>query len=111
MLALCTACAAPGSSPTEPREVTVVGLDYAFQLPAELPAGWVTFRFRNAGKVRHEFNISLLRPDATVQQFIATVEAEQPVSPLRDATIGVLFAEPGGDSPSALTTELLPGRT
>lgn len=111
VLALGTACAAPGSSPTEPRDVTVVGLDYAFQLPAELPAGWVTFRFRNAGKVRHEFNISLLRPDVTVQQFIAAANADQPVTPLRDATIGVLFAEPGSDAPSGLTTELLPGRT
>ena len=111
VLALCAACAAPGSSPVEPREISVVGLDYAFQLPAELPAGWVTFRFRNAGKVPHEFNISLLKPDATVQQFIAAANEDRPVTPLRDATIGVLFAEPGGDSPSGLTTELLPGRT
>ncbi|MCE9602964.1 MAG: hypothetical protein K8S21_12230 [Gemmatimonadetes bacterium] len=111
VLALGAACAAPRPTPAEPREVTVVGLDYAFQLPAELPAGWVTFRFHNAGKVRHEFNISLLKSDATVQQFIAAANADQPVTPLRDATVGVLFAEPGGDSPSGLTTELLPGRT
>jgi hypothetical protein len=97
VLALCAACAAPETSPSDPREVTIVGLDYAFQLPAELPAGWVTFRFRNAGKVPHEFN--------------AAANADQPVTPLRDATIGVLFAGPGGDSPSGLTTELLPGRT
>lgn len=110
-IALCVACSAPATTPLGPRDVTVVGHDYAFDVPAELAAGWVTFRFRNEGKVRHEFNISLLKPDATVSQYITASNADQPVSPLRDATVGVLFAEPGEEASSGLTTELLPGRT
>src|SRR5436190_10387791 len=39
-------------------DVEIVGLDYAFQAPADLPPGLTTFRFRNAGKHRHEFNRS-----------------------------------------------------
>ncbi len=89
----------------------VVGHDYAFEAPAELSAGWVTFRFRNEGKVPHEFNISLLKPSATVAQFIAAANSDEPVTPFREATVGVLFAGPDGESPSGLTTELLPGRT
>jgi hypothetical protein len=91
--------------------VLIVGHDYAFQGPTELPAGWVTFRFRNAGKVRHEFNVSLLKPGATVAQFIAAATSGETVAAFREQTVGVLFAEPDADSPSGLTTDLLPGRT
>ena len=96
---------------TAPREVEIVGLDYAFKAPNELAPGRTTFRFVNRGKVRHEFNIVLLKRGATVQQLIAAANADKPVEPMIDATIGVLFATPGSASPSALSTELLAGRT
>ena len=93
------------------RVVEIVGLDYAFQVPSELPAGRTTFRFANKGKVKHEFNIVLLRRDATIQRFIAAANAGTPLEPMIDATVGVLFATPGAASPSALSTDLLAGRT
>ena len=42
-------------------ETKVVGFEYAFSAPAELPPGPRAFRFENRGKVRHELNVSLLR--------------------------------------------------
>jgi hypothetical protein len=93
------------------REVEIVGFDYAFRVPSELPAGRTTFRFVNHGKQRHEFNIVLLKSGATIQEFMAAANADKPVSPMVDRTVGVLFAEPGKRSAAGLSTELLAGRT
>lgn len=101
--------------PPVQREVEIVGLDYAFTAPSKLPAGRTTFRFVNNGRVRHELNIVLLAPGVTVQQFIAATNADSTssstLSAMIEATVGVLFAEPGKRASAALSTELLPGRT
>lgn len=108
------ALAAATSSSTErltATDVDIIATDYAFRVPAALPAGYTRFTLVNRGKVRHEFNVALLKSGATVQQYVDAVKANRSVAPLIDATIGVLFARPGSSSPSALSTNLLPGRT
>ena len=50
--------------------VTVVGLDYAYQARATLPAGLTAFAFENHGKVRHEVVIARLRAGATLDSLI-----------------------------------------
>ncbi len=108
-LALLAAMSLPLSDPV--GETKVVGFEYAFRVPAELPAGPRAFRFENRGKVRHELNISLLRPGVTIQQFIAAANDAKPLAPYIDVPVGVLFAEAGKSSPSALSTDLRAGRT
>src|SRR5262245_131029 len=93
-----------------PREVEIVGLDYAFKLPAELPPGLTNFRFVNKGNVGHEFNIVMLKESATLAQYMVAWNGSKPVDPFIDATVGVLFADSGETSGSGLTTDLLPGR-
>ena len=99
------------TSAAAPSEVEIVGMDYAFKVPGELPAGRTSFRFRNAGKQSHEFNIALLKPGVTVQQYIAAANAEKPVIEMVDGAVGVLFAAPGRRSAAGLTTDLIAGRT
>lgn len=94
-----------------PPEIEIVGMDYAFRVPSELPAGRTSFRFRNAGKHRHEFNIALLKPGVTVQQFMAAANAAKPLSGLIDGSVGVLFAKPGKRSAAGLSSDLIAGRT
>jgi len=98
----------PDAAP-KARDVEVVGLDYAFRMPAELPAGPTTFRFRNDGKLRHEFSIVRLKRGATIDQFIR-LSKESKAQPLIDGEVGVLFADPGERSTSGLTTDLVAGR-
>ncbi|MEO5814996.1 MAG: hypothetical protein ABIT20_06920 [Gemmatimonadaceae bacterium] len=93
------------------RDVEIVALDYAFKAPSELPAGRTTFRFVNEGKVAHEFNIVLLKPGVTMQQFMAAANADGPFRPMIDATVGVVFAAPKAKASAALSTELMAGRT
>ena len=110
---------ATGCSQSEPpsaehtvtvSEIEIVGNDYAFTAPAELPAGRTTFRFNNKGKVRHELNISLLKQGVPVERLIETVRADKTVKDLIDGPVGVLFGEPGKQSDGAITTELVAGR-
>jgi hypothetical protein len=55
---------APARSAPPLREVTITARDYAFSVPASLPAGLTAFHFVNRGKVPHEvqffrFNLGL----------------------------------------------------
>jgi hypothetical protein len=108
---LLAAIASAHSAAPAARDVEIVGLDYAFVAPGELPAGRTTFRFVNKGKVRHEFNMVLLKPGVTIQQFIAAANAEKPLTPMMDGSVGVLFAEPRQRSWAGLSTDLAAGRT
>ena len=95
----------------EPRNVEIVGLDYAFRVPANVAAGRTTFRFVNKGKVAHELNISLLKSGASVDRFMDAVRADKPTAEFREGALGVLFASPGKQSGAGLSADLLPGRT
>jgi uncharacterized cupredoxin-like copper-binding protein len=94
----------------KPREVEAVGTDYAFQIPSALPPGPTTFRFNNKGKKRHELNIFLLKPGATVTQVIELQKAGKSTQDLVEKPVGVLFAAPGGRSGARLLTDLVAGR-
>ncbi|MEO7999960.1 MAG: hypothetical protein ABI852_21085, partial [Gemmatimonadaceae bacterium] len=93
------------------HEVEVIGLDYAFNMPDTVDAGRTAFKFTNKGKVDHEYNVVLLKEGVTLAQYIDAVNKKQPVTPLRDGPLGVLFAKPGMTSASVLAADLLPGRT
>lgn len=92
------------------REVEVIGTEYSFTVPHELPAGRTAFRFRNRGKVTHELNIALLKRGVTISQFIDSAKADKPQMVMVEAPVGVLFAGPGKASAVTLSTDLLPGR-
>jgi hypothetical protein len=101
-----------GNKPVETvNPVTIVATDYAFQAPRELAPGPTSFRIQNRGKVFHELNLVLLKPEVTLDQFVAAVTSGVPAAPLMERHVGVLFAGPGLSSSSELTTRLLPGRT
>lgn len=65
------ACAVDGRT----NEVTVVGTDYAFQVPATLPAGRTLFALENRGRVDHELILARLKPGVTMQQALETQRA------------------------------------
>jgi hypothetical protein len=109
-VAALVATASAPNAPPGATEVEVVGLDYAFRVPAELPAGVTTFRFRNAGKVRHEFVVTRQKPGATIDQLAQLVKDSMPLEPVTDGIVGILVAAPGKESTSKLTTTLAAGR-
>ncbi|MEP6833316.1 MAG: hypothetical protein ABJB74_07970 [Gemmatimonas sp.] len=93
------------------REIEVLGLDYAFSMPDSVDAGRTAFRFTNRGKVDHEYNIVLLKPEVTLRQYIDAANKAAPTAPLIDGPVGVLFAKPGQTSVGVLSAEMRAGRT
>jgi hypothetical protein len=92
------------------RKVEIVGVDYAFKVPASLPPGVTTFSFRNAGNHAHEFNIFLLKRGVKIDDVIKARQEGKSQLPMLDGAVGVLFADSGSSAPAGLTVNLLPGR-
>ena len=89
--------------------VTVIGLDYAYQAPTTLPAGLTTFAFENRGKVVHEVVIGRLKPGITLDSIMHSEPG-----PARRAlvkNVGILVAEPGESPLGRLEVELSAGET
>jgi hypothetical protein len=97
-------------TPPKSNDVTVVGTDYAFRLPSELPAGLTTFHFRNESKHNHELNIFLLKPGVTIDQVIQAGKEGKSQMALIEHPVGVIFARKGNTAMATLTTNLLVGR-
>jgi hypothetical protein len=70
--------------PPATHEVDIVGRDYAFTAPRELPAGRTTFRFTNKGKVIHELDVALLKDGTTARAVMSALSARTPLKPLGD---------------------------
>lgn len=105
-----TGCARP-EQPGRVNDVEIIASDYAFKAPQQVPAGRTTFRFTNNGVRRHELNVSRLKKGVSTEQILTAIRADQSVKSLIEGPVGVLFAEPGGRSPSGLTVDLTPGES
>ncbi len=87
--------AAPTSAstagPVTPPVVTVTSSDFAFDSPAEVPAGLVTFQLVNRGPSPHHIQLVKLEEGKTADDFLAALKAGGP--PPRWATMA------GGPNP------------
>lgn len=90
---------------------TIVGTDYAYtRYPKVLTPGWHHFVFVNAGKQRHEINISMLKPGVTLKALMEVASKDGDVDLLLDDALGVLHAETGVTPMGMLDFEVQPGR-
>jgi hypothetical protein len=70
-------------------DVTIIGRDYAFDLPSTVPAGLVHLTFLNQGKEEHEAQLFLLKPGVTEAQLLKVLQEQGPPSgPLPATTAG-----------------------
>ena len=100
----------PASSSIAAHNVEIVGVDYAFKVPATLHAGPTTFSFSNAGGHPHEFNIFLLKRGAKIEQVVNARKEKKSQLIYIEGSVGVLFADEKSEAPARLTANLLPGR-
>src|SRR5688572_3607992 len=79
--AMAAACGRAEATPQQaaaasnPRVVTVVARDFAFQAPDEVPAGVVTFQLQNRGAVLHHMAVIRLDGGKTLQDLLAAMQA------------------------------------
>lgn len=93
------------------REMTVVGTDYRFQVPATVPAGLTLLGFENRGRVDHEVIVARLKPGTTLQQAHEAQRRGADPAETTDEGAGVLFADAGRRSAGKLLIDLAPGRS
>lgn len=103
--------AAACSSAPSPNEVTVGGLDYAFEVPDTLPAGPTVFHFENRGEVRHEMILVRLREGVTMEDVMEGIRTGADPGDFVEGGLAILLADPGETAVSQLYADLLPGRT
>jgi uncharacterized cupredoxin-like copper-binding protein len=61
-------------------DVTIIGRDYAFDMPSTIPAGLVHLTFLNQGKEEHEAQLFQLKPGVTEAQLLKTLQDQGPQS-------------------------------
>lgn len=111
-LTLLIACAL-GCQPTPAVRAPIVvpGTDYAFKVPAELPAGATQFRFDNQGRVPHEMALGMLKAGVTAESLLKYAATGHDPADLTDGIVGILIASPGQSALGTLEADLAPGRT
>ena len=92
--------------PAAPEAVAVTAIEYEFQgVPATLEAGETTFSLDNKGDEPHEFALSLITGDQSVDELLELPE-EEVGEFIQD--VGRAFAKPGASG--EMVAELEPGR-
>lgn len=93
------------------NEVTVVGIDYAFEAPDSLTPGPTAFAFENRGNVAHEMILIQLKEGMSLWEVLERVQRGANPDDFTEGGPGVLMASPGETAVSRLLVDLAPGRT
>lgn len=93
----------------EPRLVSIVGLDYAFQAPDTIPAGPVMFSLLNRGTVRHEMVLYILHEGRTLADYLRAATAQERQGLGR--AVGLILAEPGQPALARMVVDLVRGQS
>ncbi len=87
-----------GDAAAEPRVVTVVARDFAFQAPDQVPAGLVTFRLENRGQNLHHMQILKLDEGKTLDDLLAAMRNPGPMPAWVHEAGGPNAPDPGKDA-------------
>lgn len=98
-----------GSGEAPLNEATVVGTDYAFQMPDVMPAGRTAFAFENRGSVPHEMILVRLKDGVTVQDALAGMQRGASPEAFVDGGANILIAGPGETSSGRILMDLAGG--
>lgn len=108
-LALLIGLAACGGAGSDGTDLTIGATEYAFDVPAEVQAGYVNVRLENNGQEPHHAQLVRMNDGVTADQFIAELAAGN------EAAMGMISFEggagitpPGATSPVA-TSNLVAG--
>lgn len=97
------------SAMAELLQITITATDYAFALPAELPAGLVDLTLQNAGKVNHHGIVMRLLEGVTQDQLQTVLQApEGDFASVSDLSFFLPDTGPGLSNQA--TVELQPGQ-
>lgn len=93
------------STPPGPKVVTVTARDFAFEAPAEIPAGLTTFRLVNAGPSIHHLQLIKLEDGKTADDYLAALKAGGPPPQWASLQGGPNPPEPGKSTSATVALE------
>ena len=93
------------SAPPGPNVVTVTAHDFAFEAPAEIPAGLTTFRLVNAGPSLHHIQLIKLEDGKTADDYVAALKAGGPPPRWASLAGGPNPPEPGKSTSATVALE------
>ena len=93
---------APAAAAAEPRVITVVARDFAFQAPESVPAGMVTIQLQNRGQALHHMSLVRLDAGKTLQDVLTALQAKGPPPAWMREMGGPNAPDPGSDSNATL---------
>jgi len=96
------------SSGAKPTAVTINATEYAFEMPAQIPAGIVTFNLATRGKELHHAIVVRLDQGKTVDDMREALKQPGPPPPWAHPLGGPNAPDPAGESEATLS--LAPGR-
>jgi uncharacterized cupredoxin-like copper-binding protein len=105
IVALAAGCG--GSDEASPEPVTIEGGEYAYAMPDEIEGGVVAMRFVNVGKELHEYALSRIDGEHTIDELIRDLFANEGHVPYATDIGGVPLLSPGEEI--TLTRKLEPG--
>jgi uncharacterized cupredoxin-like copper-binding protein len=76
-----TTAAAPAAAPAAPNVLTITATDYAFDAPAQVPAGFTTIRVVDNGREPHQAALMRLEQGKTFADFKASLKKPGPPQP------------------------------
>jgi hypothetical protein len=99
------------SQAPQSREITIIGTDYLFTVPASVKLGLTAFSFENRGRERHEMSLVRLKSGITVDSVLSVHRGPNRRALMDVNTGGILFADAGQRTVDQLLVRLAPGRT
>lgn len=94
--------AKPAAAIGEPRVVTVIAREFAFEVPESVPAGMVTFELQNRGQALHHVNIVRLDQGKTLDDVYAALRAGGPPPAWMHDMGGPNAPDPGSNANATL---------
>ncbi|HEU4557273.1 MAG TPA: hypothetical protein VFS20_05465 [Longimicrobium sp.] len=93
---------APPAATAEPRVITVVARDFAFEAPESVPAGMVTIQLQNRGQALHHMSLVKLDEGKTLQDVFKALETKGPPPAWLHEMGGPNAPDPGRDANATL---------
>ena len=100
------ASAAPEAGTALP-EISITARDFAFDVPAEIPSGWVSLTLTNEGEVNHHGIVMRLLDGVTMDDALAAIADEGDQTEISDLEFFLPDTDPG--SSNQATVEMAPG--
>jgi len=107
LAAACESKQTPPASPPQPSSVVIEASDYAFDAPAQIPAGVTTFHLINHGPGLHHALFVRLDSGKTVADLVASLKGQNAAPAWATYIGGPNVPDPGKES--AATLDITPG--